>query len=69
MDLFEIIGIVGILLFCIAVLTRNKKKQDIYFILGGLCMELYSIAIKNTIFIILQLIFLVSTIWDLVRKN
>jgi len=53
----------------VAVLDKNKRRQDIFFILGGLCMEAYSIYLKDMLFIILQLIFIISAVYDLFRRR
>ncbi|MFA6307323.1 MAG: hypothetical protein WCS88_03635 [Patescibacteria group bacterium] len=67
MDIFKIIGALGILLISIGIITKRRKSQDIYYILGGLCLEMYSIYIDDIIFIILQIIFTVAAIYDYLK--
>jgi hypothetical protein len=66
-DIFKIIGAIGILLISIGIVTKKRKIQDIYYILGGICLETYSIYIGDLIFIILQIIFTLAAIYDFVK--
>ena len=66
-NIFRIIGALGILLISIGIITKKRKIQDIYYILGGLCLETYSIYIGDLIFIILQIIFTLAAIYDFVK--
>lgn len=66
-DIFKIIGALGIVLISIGIVTKKRKIQDIYYILGGICLETYSIYIGDLIFIILQIIFTLAAIYDFVK--
>ena len=66
-DIFRIIGALGIILISIGIINKKRKSQDIYYILGGLCLEIYSIYIGDLIFIILQIIFTLAAIYDFVK--
>ncbi len=68
-DIFKIIGALGIILISIGILNRKRKSQDIYFILGGICLEAYSLYIGDIIFIILQIIFTLSAVYDFARNR
>ncbi|MFA6325299.1 MAG: hypothetical protein WCX46_03690 [Candidatus Paceibacterota bacterium] len=68
-NIFKLIGGLGIILISIGILIRKKKKEDIFFIIGGICLELYLIYINDLIFIILQAIFILTALYDLTRKN
>jgi len=68
-SLFKIIGALGILLIAIGIIKKQRYKQDIYYILGGLCLLAYSIYIKDIIFIILQIIFTLTAIYDLTKRR
>ena len=65
--IFEIIGAAGLVLVTIGVLVKKRKTQDIFFIFGGICLEIYSIWIQNLIFIILQLIFTIAAVYDFIK--
>jgi hypothetical protein len=68
LDIFQILGAVGLIFVTIGILLKERKKQDIFFIVGGIFLEIYSISIKNLIFIILQLVFTVATGYDFVKE-
>lgn len=53
-------GIIGLLLISYALWVRNEKKQDIIYILGGMSLLAYSIHIGDIVFIVLQIVFLLS---------
>ncbi len=67
MDIFKIIGAVGLLLISLGIVTKKRKTQDLFYILGGLCLEAYSIYLGDVIFIILQIIFTLSAIYDFIK--
>lgn len=72
MDIFKLIGVVGLLIISVGIIVRNEKTQNILFIFGSLGLEAYSIYIRDTIFIILQIIFILTAAIELVvisRKN
>lgn len=66
---FKIIGALGIILIAIGILNKRRKVQNIYFIGGGICLEVYSIYIQDYIFIILQIIFILAALYDLIKKS
>ena len=68
LDIFTIIGALGITLISIGIIRRKRKNQDIFYVLGGLFLLSYSIYIKEIIFIILQTIFIITAIYDLIKK-
>ncbi len=67
--LFKIIGALGIILISIGILQKKRKIQDIYYALGGVCLLTYSIYINDLIFIVLQIIFTLTAIYDLIKIN
>ncbi|MFQ5540745.1 MAG: hypothetical protein ACE5F4_00655 [Candidatus Paceibacteria bacterium] len=67
MDIFKIIGAAGLLLISIGIVTKKRKTQDVLYIIGGLCLEAYSIYLGDVIFIILQIIFTLAAIYDLAK--
>ena len=68
-SVFKLIGALGIILISIGILTKNRKKQDVYYILGGICLETYSVFIGDLIFIVLQIIFTLSAIYDFLKTK
>jgi len=69
MDLFEIAGALGLLLISVGVVLKNRKEEDILYIAGGILLEIYSISIHSTIFIILQIVFTASATYDFLKKR
>ena len=69
MDPTTIFGIVGLLGITIGVLARNNMMQNGLFILGGVFLAVYSIAIENTIFLVLQIVFTIAAIYDLIASR
>lgn len=69
MSFSTIIGAIGLVLVSIGVLNKNEKREDTLFIIGGIFLLMYSIAIGNVIFIILQAIFILSAAYELFWKK
>jgi len=46
------IAIIGIILLIYAVFLETEKRQDVIFIISGLCLFIYALFINNLIFII-----------------
>jgi len=69
-NLFKLCAILGL----IAIITgisltkiKERKRQYILLIIGGILLEAYSIYIQDTIFIILQGVFVVFAVYDLIK--
>jgi len=65
--IWKIFGAIGLILITWGVLIKDKKKESIVFILGGLFLESYSISIGDPIFITLQAIFVIVATYELVK--
>ncbi len=68
-DIFKIIGALGIILISIGIVVKRRKIQDIFYIFGGICLEIYSIYIGDLIFIILQIIFTLAAAYDFIKTS
>jgi hypothetical protein len=68
-DLFKLSGILGLILITLGVLLKKRKIEDVFYILGGIFLTIYSIHIKDAIFITLQVVFIVAAIYDLVKQE
>ncbi|MEK6963970.1 MAG: hypothetical protein AABX70_06070 [Nanoarchaeota archaeon] len=64
MELFFLVGAVGLLLVIFGVLSKKRKVQDVYYMCGGLCLLVYSIFIKDWIFVTLQCVFILAAFYD-----
>ena len=60
-------GIIGLLLISFA-LWLGEQKQNILFIIGGISLLIYSVFIEDVVFIILQSIFILSAVFELIKK-
>jgi len=71
MDIYKIIGILGLLLICLGMIVKNRKTRDVESFFGGLGLLIYSIHLKDLIFIILQSVYIliVSVDYFKNRKN
>jgi len=68
MNLITLIGAFGLLLISTGILTKVRKKQNLLFIFGGLCLEVYSIFLWDYVFMILQLVFISAALYDFVYR-
>ena len=73
-NLFHVISIIGLLSIIagtLMVLKKSFRRKYTYplLILGGICLLIYSVYINDTIFIILQTVFIISSIYGLVKIN
>ncbi len=75
-NIFYIIAIIGLLSIISGTLMISSRKRSFerkytypLLILGGICLEIYSVYIQDIIFIFLQGIFIISSIYGLIRIN
>lgn len=61
-----ILGVIGLILISIAV-WQKEKRQDMLFILGGLALLVYSYSLHNVIFVVLQVVFILSALLELLK--
>jgi len=67
--IFKILGALGLILITIGTLIKNRKEEHVLFLLGGLSLLVYSISIRDPIFIPLQIIFTIASAYYLIKKN
>ncbi len=46
-DVFKIIGALGLILISVGIINKKRKHQDVLYIFGGLSLLLYSIYIED----------------------
>ncbi|MEK6926596.1 MAG: hypothetical protein AABW50_04935 [Nanoarchaeota archaeon] len=68
-NIFKIIGALGLFLILIGIIKKNRKKQDYFYITGGILLLVYSIYIKDIIFVILQSVFTIAAVYDLKKRK
>ena len=62
-----VFGIIGLLLISYALWLKNEKKQDVIFVIGGISLLVYSFFIGDIIFVILQVVFILSALTELIK--
>ena len=67
LTIFKTIGVIGMILISVGIIAKDRKRQDIYYILGGICLEAYSIYLGDFIFIALQIIFTIAAVYDFIK--
>ena len=74
-NIYTIIAIIGLLSIIIGtslIASKNNIRRRYTYpllVIGGICLEIYSIYIGDTIFIILQGVFIISSLYGLIKIN
>jgi len=68
-SIYYLSGILGLILIIFGVIAKKRKQEHKFFAIGGICLIIYSISIKDTIFIILEIIFTLTSIYELTKKK
>jgi len=63
--LMRLFGTIGLILITTAIFAKKEKKQDWLFVWGGLGLLMYSISLKDPIFIPLQVIFIGASLYEI----
>jgi hypothetical protein len=66
---YKLFGIAGLILICIAMIVRKRKVRDNLSFFGGVGLLIYSIYLKDVIFIILQSVYIVVVSVDYFRQK
>lgn len=75
LNIYKIIAVIGLISIIVGNLMIYRKtpirRRYTYplLILGGVCLEVYSIYIGDLIFIILQGVFIIAAIYGLIKIN
>ena len=69
MNTFKLIGIVGLILICLGMIVKNRKNRDALSFFGGVGLLIYSIYLKDIIFIILQTVYTIVVIIDYFKQK
>lgn len=65
--MYLIFGAAGLLIISFAIWSKNERKQDFLFIIGGVFLLIYSIDTDDIIFIILQIVFIASALVEILK--
>ena len=63
-DVYSIPGILGIIFLVTGILMKRKMKRTPFFILGGISLGIYSYIIGDPIFITLQIIYVIASVYE-----
>ncbi len=69
MDIFKYIGIIGLVFICVAMIVRKRTLRDVLSFFGGIGLLVYSINLKDVIFIILQSVYIVVVTVDFIKEK
>jgi lipid-A-disaccharide synthase-like uncharacterized protein len=64
-----IFGIAGLLVSSYAIWEKKERRQDTLFVIGGLSLLVYSWYKRDYVFIILQVVFILSSFAELLKKK
>ena len=64
-----IFGIIGLITLTYAVWIKDSRRRGILAAMGGAFMLVYSISIRDAIFIILQTVFIISSLIEVVKMS
>ncbi len=48
----------------LGILVDQVEKANLFYIIGGILLEIYSLYLRDFIFIVLQLVFIASAIYE-----
>lgn len=65
--LAKISGVIGVLIICYAIYIKKEARQDEIFALGGVFLLAYSIYLRDPIFIVLQVVFIGSSLYEVYK--
>ena len=60
-----IIGVMGIIIITAGIWAGKERKRDLFFAFGGTCLLIYTVAIGNALFTILEALFVMSALVQL----
>jgi len=67
MEIFvKIMGAIGLLLITSGIFIKNEIKQDWIFIAGGFGLLIYSLWLKDPIFVPLQIIYIGASLYEII---
>ena len=63
--LMKFFGAIGLVCITYGIFSKEEKRQDAIFIIGGSGLLVYSIYLKDPIFIPLQIIFIAASLFEI----
>lgn len=65
----KFVGAFGLILIIAGILVKKRSTRNYVYIVGGILLELYSIYIGDLIFIVLQAVFTIVAVYDILRER
>jgi len=65
----QIMGAIGLLCITSGIFIAQELRRDLIFILGGSLLLVYSITLKDPVFIPLQIIFILASGFNILRRR
>ena len=65
----KLLGVIGLVLITYGIFAKSEKRQDWIFVFGGLGLLVYSIYLKDIIFIILQSVFILASLIEILKLS
>lgn len=69
LSIYKILGIIGLLSVSFGVIKNDGYYENFYYILGGVFLGIYSFFISEYIFLVLQIVFIMSAIYSIYKKK
>lgn len=63
----KILGVIGLLLITYGIFVKKRIIQDEVFALGGIFLLVYSASLRDWVFITLQIVFTVSSLYEVYK--
>lgn len=68
-DIYKLIGIVGLVLICLGMIVKDRRNRDIFSFFGGFGLLIYSISLRDLIFTILEAIYVIVVSFDFIKQK
>lgn len=68
-NLYKFTGVIGLLLICTAMVVKDRKTRNILAFFGGIGLLIYSIYLKDLIFVILQSVYIIVVSVDFIKEK
>jgi uncharacterized membrane protein len=63
----KILGIIGLLLITYGIFAKKRIVQDEIFAIGGIFLLTYSVSLRDLVFITLQIVFTISSVYEVYK--
>lgn len=75
LNIFNLLGIVGLLSIIVGIILSSSRRLDkrkesyIIFTVGGIFLLVYSLYIRDLIFIVLEVVYIIVTLYEFIQFN